>query len=63
MLHDYILLFCSDDVYKLLMVGDECVGKTCLLLRFAVSYSDTQILLIFTYRMMNMQQVIFVPLE
>lgn len=29
--------FCSDYLFKLLLIGDSGVGKSCLLLRFAVS--------------------------
>lgn len=28
-------LFCSDYLFKLLLIGDSGVGKSCLLLRFA----------------------------
>jgi len=28
----------SDYLFKLLLIGDSGVGKSCLLLRFAVSY-------------------------
>ena len=28
--------FCSDYLFKLLLIGDSGVGKSCLLLRFAV---------------------------
>jgi hypothetical protein len=31
------LLSCSDYLFKLLLIGDSGVGKSCLLLRFAVS--------------------------
>lgn len=31
-------LVCSDYLFKLLLIGDSGVGKSCLLLRFAVSY-------------------------
>lgn len=31
------LLFSSDYLFKLLLIGDSGVGKSCLLLRFAVS--------------------------
>ena len=36
----YVCLFpaCSDYLFKLLLIGDSGVGKSCLLLRFAVSY-------------------------
>ena len=30
--------FCSDYLFKLLLIGDSGVGKSCLLLRFAVSH-------------------------
>ena len=29
---------CSDYLFKLLLIGDSGVGKSCLLLRFAVSH-------------------------
>ena len=29
----------SDYLFKLLLIGDSGVGKSCLLLRFAVSYN------------------------
>lgn len=29
--------FCSDYLFKLLLIGDSGVGKSCLLLRFVVS--------------------------
>ena len=32
-----ILCFGSDYLFKLLLIGDSGVGKSCLLLRFAVS--------------------------
>lgn len=32
-------LICSDYLFKLLLIGDSGVGKSCLLLRFAVSIS------------------------
>lgn len=32
------ILFFSDYLFKLLLIGDSGVGKSCLLLRFAVSY-------------------------
>lgn len=32
-----LLLSCSDYLFKLLLIGDSGVGKSCLLLRFAVS--------------------------
>lgn len=31
------ILSCSDYLFKLLLIGDSGVGKSCLLLRFAVS--------------------------
>ena len=31
-----VLLPCSDYLFKLLLIGDSGVGKSCLLLRFAV---------------------------
>ena len=31
------LVFCSDYLFKLLLIGDSGVGKSCLLLRYAVS--------------------------
>lgn len=30
-------ILCSDYLFKLLLIGDSGVGKSCLLLRFAVS--------------------------
>ena len=30
-----VLFFCSDYLFKLLLIGDSGVGKSCLLLRFA----------------------------
>lgn len=36
-----ILFFCSDYLFKLLLIGDSGVGKSCLLLRFAVSNCTT----------------------
>jgi len=33
-----LLLLCSDYLFKLLLIGDSSVGKSCLLLRFAVSF-------------------------
>ena len=32
-----VILFHSDYLFKLLLIGDSGVGKSCLLLRFAVS--------------------------
>jgi hypothetical protein len=34
-----LLLLCSDYLFKLLLIGDSGVGKSCLLLRFAVRIS------------------------
>lgn len=34
--NDVLLLLCSDYLFKLLLIGDSGVGKSCLLLRFAV---------------------------
>lgn len=31
-----LTLVCSDYLFKLLLIGDSGVGKSCLLLRFAV---------------------------
>ncbi|KAJ6955090.1 hypothetical protein NC652_006509 [Populus alba x Populus x berolinensis] len=31
----FLLFFCSDYLFKLLLIGDSGVGKSCLLLRFA----------------------------
>ena len=31
-----LLLLCSDYLFKPLLIGDSGVGKSCLLLRFAV---------------------------
>ena len=33
--------FCSDYLFKLLLIGDSGVGKSCLLLRFAVFTTPT----------------------
>lgn len=33
----WYFLICSDYLFKLLLIGDSGVGKSCLLLRFAVS--------------------------
>ena len=30
-----LIIFCSDYLFKLLLIGDSGVGKSCLLLRFA----------------------------
>ena len=32
-----VFIFFSDYLFKLLLIGDSGVGKSCLLLRFAVS--------------------------
>jgi Ras-related protein Rab-1A len=32
----YRVIFCSDYLFKLPLIGDSGVGKSCLLLRFAV---------------------------
>lgn len=40
-------IVCSDYLFKLLLIGDSGVGKSCLLLRFAVSYS--QLVLVFFF--------------
>jgi len=43
------LFFCfSDYLFKLLLIGDSGVGKSCLLLRFAVSVAKHQQLHFFT---------------
>lgn len=34
--NDMLFLLCSDYLFKLLLIGDSGVGKSCLLLRFAV---------------------------
>jgi Ras family len=34
-----------DYLFKLVLIGDSGVGKSCLLLRFAVSYDDLGLLL------------------
>ena len=31
-----LILVCSDFLFKLVLIGDSSVGKSCLLLRFAV---------------------------
>ena len=33
---------CSDYLFKLLLIGDSGVGKSCLLLRFAVSKTQKE---------------------
>ena len=33
----HLFVFISDYLFKLLLIGDSGVGKSCLLLRFAVS--------------------------
>lgn len=38
---------CSDYLFKLLLIGDSGVGKSCLLLRFAVSYPASPLSLYF----------------
>jgi len=40
---------CSDYLFKLLLIGDSGVGKSCLLLRFAVSSEHLSFLLLFIY--------------
>jgi len=65
----------SDYLFKLLLIGDSGVGKSCLLLRFAVSYNLICLVIIcgllynvnfavslFT-RMTRIQKVISVQLE
>jgi len=44
------LYFVSDYLFKLLLIGDSGVGKSCLLLRFAVSFEGFVVarLLVFT---------------
>lgn len=39
----YFFPYCSDYLFKLLLIGDSGVGKSCLLLRFAVSMRVTYI--------------------
>ena len=41
---------CSDYLFKLLLIGDSGVGKSCLLLRFAVSNSAVFMLPLITKR-------------
>jgi len=41
--------FSSDYLFKLLLIGDSGVGKSCILLRFAVSVFLTAFLDIFGY--------------
>jgi len=42
------ILFCSSDyLFKLLLIGDSGVGKSCLLLRFAVSIVSRHISVIY----------------
>lgn len=36
--HDFVLSSHSDYLFKLLLIGDSGVGKSCLLLRFSVSF-------------------------
>lgn len=36
-LHTFLSFLSSDYLFKLLLIGDSGVGKSCLLLRFAVS--------------------------
>jgi Ras-related protein Rab-1A len=39
----YRVIFCSDYLFKLLLIGDSGVGKSCLLLRFAVRIASDSI--------------------
>jgi GTPase SAR1 family protein len=48
---------CSDYLFKLVLIGDTCVGKSCLLVRFAVSYS------IITFRTIAFKRTICAQLE
>lgn len=44
------ILFCSSDyLFKLLLIGDSGVGKSCLLLRFAVSIVSRHISVIYIF--------------
>lgn len=45
----YILFASSDYLFKLLLIGDSGVGKSCLLLRFAVSIIFNYIVMIYSY--------------
>lgn len=45
-----IMSFCSDYLFKLLLIGDSGVGKSCLLLRFAVSRKNYHSLYSFQIR-------------
>ena len=46
------ILFCSSDyLFKLLLIGDSGVGKSCLLLRFAVSIVSRLISVIHIFTM------------
>lgn len=42
----YVSSRCSDYLFKLLLIGDSGVGKSCLLLRFAVSKTFVAFLLV-----------------
>lgn len=41
---NFSLVSFSDYLFKLLLIGDSGVGKSCLLLRFAVSIAECSIL-------------------
>jgi len=51
---DFDLFFCSDYLFKLLLIGDSGVGKSCLLLRFAVSFLYSWFLSLFQFHLNNM---------
>ena len=53
------ILFCSSDyLFKLLLIGDSGVGKSCLLLRFAVSIVNrhTSVIYIFAVKKVHIFQ-------
>lgn len=43
--NNIFILSCSDYLFKLLLIGDSGVGKSCLLLRFAVSICNMFVML------------------
>uniref|UniRef100_A0A2K5LLV9 RAB1A, member RAS onco family n=1 Tax=Cercocebus atys TaxID=9531 RepID=A0A2K5LLV9_CERAT len=42
LLTSFSFSFCSDYLFKLLLIGDSGVGKSCLLLRFAESFNNVK---------------------
>lgn len=52
----FLVLFFSDYLFKLLLIGDSGVGKSCLLLRFAVS-----ILHAWSLRLTTTTPFLFIP--